>query len=237
MQLPAIPYCGSSPLPAELAARWNLDPLLLGTLAAAFVLCRKLGAQPRILAAGFAVLLVIFVSPLCALGSALFSARIVHHLLLTGLAAPLIALAFPRGGGSVATWTIAHAAIWWLWHTPFAYGFALASDAGYWIMQASLLASAIGFWRAVRTAPAPVAVAGLLATTVQMGLLGALLTFAGTPIYAWHLVTTQPWGLTPLEDQQLAGLIMWVPGAGVYLGAALWLAGGWLGERQRPAGT
>jgi putative membrane protein len=100
-------------------------------------------------------------------------------------------------------------------------------------MQVSLLGSAIGFWRAVRAAPVPAAVAGLLATMVQMGLLGALLTFAGRPLYACHAITTQPWGLTPLEDQQLAGLIMWVPGGAIYLAAALRLAHRWLGGSKR----
>lgn len=222
-------------MPAELVARWNLDPWLLAVLAGAYIACRRLGAHPGLLFAGFAILLVLFVSPFCALGSALFSVRVGHHLILTALAAPLIALAFPRGGGSVPGWTAGHAVIWWGWHTPAAYGFALAHDTGYWLMQASLFLSAVGFWRAICAAPAPVAVAGLLATMVQMGLLAALLTFAGVPIYAWHLVTTQPWGLSPLEDQQLAGLIMWVPGAGAYLGAALWFARGWFSEPKRPA--
>lgn len=237
MQPSAIPYCGSPPVPAELLARWNFDPWLIAALAVAYVACRWLGARAAPLAAGFVVLVVLFTSPFCALGSALFSVRVGHHLILTALAAPLIALAFPRGGGSVAGWTAGHAVIWWAWHTPGAYAFALGSDAGYWLMQTTLLVSAVGFWRAVHAAPAPVAVAGLLATMVQMGLLAALLTFAGVPIYAWHMITTQPWGLTPLEDQQLAGLIMWVPGAGAYLGAALWFAGGWLGEHKRPATT
>lgn len=237
MQLVAIPYCGSPPLPAELVTRWNFDPLLFAVLAAAYIACRKWGARPAPLTVGFAILLVLFTSPFCALGSALFSVRVGHHLILTALAAPLIALAFPRGGGSVTGWTAGHAVVWWGWHTPAAYGFALASDGGYWLMQVMLLLSAVGFWRAVRAAPAPVAVAGLLATMLQMGLLAALLTFAGVPIYAWHLITTQPWGLTPLEDQQLAGLIMWVPGAGAYLGAALWLASGWFSNQTRPAGT
>ena len=52
---------------------------------------------------------------------------------------------------------------------------------------------------------------------VQTGLLGALLTFAGRPLYAAHLSTTAAWGLTPLEDQQLAGLIMWIPASLIHL--------------------
>ena len=56
---------------------------------------------------------------------------------------------------------------------------------------------------------------------VQMGVLGALITFASRPLYAPHWSTTAPWGLAPLEDQQLAGLVMWAPAAAIYLLAAL----------------
>ena len=57
----------------------------------------------------------------------------------------------------------------------------------------------------------------------QMGLLAALLTFAPDPLYAEHLTTTAAFGLSALEDQQLAGLVMWVPGMAVFLVLALWL--------------
>jgi putative membrane protein len=67
---------------------------------------------------------------------------------------------------------------------------------------------------------------------VLMGLLGALITFAGEPLYAPHFATVWPWGLSALEDQQLAGLIMWAPAAGLYLGAALMLASKWLGRES-----
>ena len=102
-------------------------------------------------------------------------------------------------------------------------------------MQASLLGSALGFWNAVRLAPIPGAIVALLATMVQMGLLGALLTFAGSPLYAPHFATTAAWGLGPLEDQQLAGLIMWAPAAAVYLAAAVGVLAGVLRPRERAA--
>lgn len=230
-----VPYCGEAPVPAEFALRWNLDPLLIATTFTALLLARAIGARAGPLLAAGAVLLLLFVSPLCALASALFTARVAHHVILATVAAPLIAFAVPRPGSNVAGWTLIHAAVFWTWLLPGAYALALASDAAYWLMQLSLLGSAVGFWQAVRAAPLPSAVAGLLATTVLMGLLGALLTFAATPLYAWHGVTTQAWGLTPLGDQQLAGLVMWVPGGGAYLVAALWLAHAWLGGRQRLA--
>jgi len=62
-----------------------------------------------------------------------------------------------------------------------------------------------------------------------MGLLGAVLTFAGQAVYEPHAYSTLAWGLTPLEDQQAAGLIMWAPAAALYLAAALWRLGELLG--------
>jgi len=57
-----------------------------------------------------------------------------------------------------------------------------------------------------------------------MGLLGALIVFAPRPLYVVHLASTTAWGLSPLADQQLAGLLMWVPATLPYLGVVLWLA-------------
>ena len=102
-------------------------------------------------------------------------------------------------------------------------------------MQLTLLGTAAGFWAALRRSAVPAGVAALLASTVLMGLLGALITFARAPLYAPHFATTGPWGLSPLEDQQLAGLIMWVPSAGLYLAAALFLGHRWLAEDYRAA--
>ena len=59
---------------------------------------------------------------------------------------------------------------------------------------------------------------------MQSTILGAVLALARHPLYAAHLGTTRAWGLTPLEDQQLAGLWMWVPAGLVYLAALVPLA-------------
>jgi putative membrane protein len=67
---------------------------------------------------------------------------------------------------------------------------------------------------------------------VAMGVLGALITLATRPLYAPHQLGPWLWGLTPLEDQQIAGLIMWAPAAGIYLAAALLILARWL-DRER----
>lgn len=235
------PYCGVGPSPEDWLTRWNLDPVLLaGLLAVSGWWLASGGRDPtrnRSFIAAVVLSLFLFVSPFCALTSALFSARVAHHVALTALLAPLIAFLLPLDRlarfGPLAAWTAVQALVFWAWHSPALYAAALSSHAIYWLMQVSLLGSALLFWIAVRRASPTAAVSALLATMVQMGLLGALITFAGSPLYAPHLATTEPWGLGALQDQQLAGLIMWVPAAGLYLAAALSLAHRWLKAEQR----
>jgi putative membrane protein len=216
------PYCGPGVTPADVFTRWNFDPGVLAVLSmmAIFVALRRAGRERVAGLAGIGILVLAFVSPLCALSSALFAARTVHHVLLVVAAAPLVAFSLPRCRvGSLALATALQAVMFWVWHAPAAYEAALSSDFVYWIMQAAILGSAVWFWAAVRRASAPAAVAALLAAMIAMGLLGALLTFVSAPLYAPHSLTTQVWGLTPLEDQQTAGLIMWAPAAAAYLAA------------------
>lgn len=73
----------------------------------------------------------------------------------------------------------------------------------------------------------------MFTTALHSGLLGALLTFAGTVWYPDYARTAPQWGLTPLEDQQLGGLIMWIPACLVYVVAGLALFAGWLRESDR----
>lgn len=222
-------------MPDELWASWNLDPMLIAGLAvAAMVMWQANKARPEsrwAATTGVGVLLIAFVSPLCALTNALFAARTVHHLLLVVVAAPLFALSLGRGRDadrSPVAALLASTVLMWFWHWPPAYSAALSSTPAYWIMQASLLAGATWFWRRVlRSSREPLAgLLAILGSMAQMGLLGAILTFAPSPFYAEHIVSTAAFGFTPREDQQLAGLIMWVPAMLPYL-----LLGGMVARR------
>ena len=224
-----IAYCGPAALPDDLWTRWNLDPLLIGILAGlAVVVARGRCADVRAGWAAIGLMLVIFVSPLCAMSSALFSVRVLHHVLLISAVAPLLARAFPQrrmGSLPIGVLVAAHAVILWLWHTPGLYTWGLASVPAYWLMQISLLGSAWLLWRAILTPAQPgPALMALAATIGQMGLLGALIVFAPRPLYLVHLASTESWGISPLTDQQLAGLLMWVPAMLPYLGVGLWIA-------------
>lgn len=210
------PYCGPAPTLATLAGDWNFDPLVIVPLIVAAFMLR----HSRTGLAGILVLAIAFVSPLCAMASALFSARVAHHLLLVAVAAPLLAAAIP-GKARLHLPFLVHVAAMWIWHAPAPYAFALSSDAAYWLMQITLLGTAVWLWQAILAADTGMRVALALGTTIQMGMLGALLTFAARPLYAAHQLTTAPFGLSPLEDQQLAGLLMWVPAALPYLAIAI----------------
>lgn len=214
IDLTNIAYCGPAPVPGEIWAAWNSDPLLVGALFGAAAAAWMQGGRERgKLLAAIGVLALAFMSPFCAMTSALFSARAAHHLVVIAIAAPLFASAITNHWRIPLTPTfIAATVTLWAWHVPAFYTAALTETWLYWLMQLTLLGTATLFWRALFTAPAPQALIAIAATIGQMGLLGALLTFAPEPIYLHHMVAPVAWGLTPLADQQLAGLIMWVPG-------------------------
>lgn len=171
------------------------------------------------------LLFFLFVSPFCALGSALFIARVVHHVALAVLLAPLLVSAFALHERRIAVplplLTAVQALVFWAWHVPPLYALALSSDAVFWLMQLTITGSAALWWARLRQRAAGEAVLMLLATMVQMGLLGALIVFSGRALYAPHYLTTRDWGLSVMEDQQIAGLIMWAPASAFYLLAAM----------------
>jgi putative membrane protein len=232
-----VAYCGPAAIPDDLWLRWNTDPLLLAALGVlAFLIASGRSADARAGWAALALMAIVFVSPLCALSSALFSARVTHHIILIAAVAPLLARAFalPRLGYPPLVPVVAvHAVIVWLWHAPGPYTWGLATVPAYWLMQITLLGSAWLMWRGIfaPTVPTGAALMALVATIGQMGLLGALIVFAPAPLYVVHFASTAAWGLTPLADQQLAGLLMWVLAMIPYLAAGLWLA--WSGLRAR----
>lgn len=214
-------YCGPPPLPADLWSSWNLDPpLLLGLAALTVSVGRDRHGALAVLS-----LVIAFVSPLCALSAALFSARVVHHVILIAVAAPLLALVRPaRRSVRVTVPLTAMTATVWLWHLPALYDLALSDVGAYWAMQIGLLGTAVLFWRAVLSPSQPpqAALLAVLGGFIQMGMLGALLTFAPEPLYAAHALAPFEWDLTPISDQQLGGLVMWVPACILF---ALWGAG------------
>ena len=142
-----------------------------------------------------------------------------------------------QGLGRVEIAWLVHAAAILAWHVPALYDRTVASELVHTLQHASFLGSALLFWWSVLTearlrARHGGAVLSLFTTAMYTGGLGALLTVAASPWYRAYGAAAPLWGLTPLEDQQLAGLIMWVPAGASYLVAALWLVVRWLRESE-----
>ena len=139
----------------------------------------------------------------------------------------------------VVAWVI-HAAVLWAWHAPLLFQATLDNESIHALQHASFLFSALLFWWAVihgrqRALGFGLAVLYMFTTALHSGLLGALLTFANSVWYPAYTDRTTAWGLTPLEDQQIGGLIMWIPAGLVYVAAALALFAGWLRESETRA--
>ncbi len=143
--------------------------------------------------------------------------------------------------------TLLQAAALWLWHAPMLFDLALSSDGWHAAQHLSFLVTALLFWSAMLGPRGRHAAIGsarglvilcLLATSVVSGALGALMAFSQSPWYIGYArLGMAPFGLTPTEDQQLAGLIMWIPGGLVHALAALALVPAMLATRDRPKGS
>jgi putative membrane protein len=138
------------------------------------------------------------------------------------------------------TATLLQAAALWLWHAPALFDLALGNEGWHAAQHLSFLVSALLFWSATVGARSQRTSGGrglaalcLFATSLVSGALGALMALSVSPWYVGYTrLGMAPFGLTPAEDQQLAGLIMWIPGGLVHALAALVIVAGLL--RQQP---
>lgn len=264
---------------------WNLSPtLLLGFLAGGGLYIRGVRAVWRSSGAGAPVtrrqagfflggllaLAVALISPVDALGEEALSWHMIQHLILTLVAAPLLALGNPLTGylwavpkpplqqaarwwnrrrglkralsmvlHPLTIWAV-HAGALWIWHAPSFYEAALGDDLVHNLQHISFLITALLFWWTVLPVNSPGHYAGygpaillLFTTALQGGLLGALLTFSKMVWYPYYLESHLLTGITPLEDQIIAGLLMWIPPGIIYLAATLALLARLLGSGEK----
>jgi putative membrane protein len=139
--------------------------------------------------------------------------------------------------------TALHGVVLWLWHAPRLYEAALADPLVHYLEHLTMFATAVVFWWSALGARRRgmlgygAGVGALFLTMLHTGLLGILITLAPAPLYATYAGGT-PWAsLSPLEDQQLAGIVMLIPGGIVYLVGGLALLAAWLAaaEARTPA--
>src|SRR3954454_19784592 len=208
--------------------------------------------------AGWLTLVGALVSPLHWLGEHLFTFHMIEHEILMAISAPLLVLAAPVGiwlwslprryrftvgrflrrPVLVGCWqwlrtgrnaTLVHGITIWAWHAPVLFDAAVTNIVLHRLQHLSFLLTAIVFWWSVlRNSNAGLAAWNLFVTMLHTSVLGALMALAPRVLYTAQTATAAAWRLTPLEDQQLAGIIMWIPAGTVYAGAALVLTTLWI---------
>jgi len=242
---------------------WNAADLIVGatSMVAYFAAFRTRG-RIGYFAAALSVFLLTLLSPLNALADGyLFSAHMLQHILLLLVAPALLLLSLPRSlsvvvrprllGHPLAGW-IAGVGAMWFWHAPTFCNAAVVSRPVHALQTASLLVLGSLFWRQIlapredeRLSP-PSAVLYLFSACVTCSVLGIIITFS--PIAVCSIYTMQPkdpfgilhtiragWGFTAHRDQQIGGLLMWVPMCLIYLSAIFAQIARWFDETPSPA--
>ena len=238
---------------------WSWNPwlaLLCAGACLAYTAAFGMPARIGYFLAALSVFLLALVSPINALADGyLFSAHMVQHIMLLLVVPALLLLSMPRSfapAKSVRVWLnpvlgwTAGVGAMWLWHAPALCNAAVTSRPIYLTQTVSLLALGGVFWWQV-LAPrddhrlSPLAAVGYLFTAcVACSVLGIILTFSPVTVCTVYMhpadrlgmldTIRSSWGLTPDRDQQIGGLLMWVPMCLIYLTAimgqlARWFAG------------
>lgn len=236
-------------------------PVGAGALAcylAKFGLHRRFGY----FAAALGLLLATLMSPLNALADGyLFSAHMLQHIILLLLVPALVLLSLPRTLSlAPRTRILDHPLIGWMagvgtmwfWHAPALCNAAISSRPVHALQTVSLLVLGGAFWRQIlapreseRLSP-PHAILYLFSACVTCGILGIIITFSPVEVCSIYAVPRTDdlgilhtiragWGLTLERDQQIGGLLMWVPMCLIYLSAILAQMARWFADSGRPA--
>jgi len=188
------------------------------------------------------MLLMLVAAPLVAFGQPL----LVWLWVFDGRRRERIAAAV-RGPGVTRAWRLVtgalttfllQAVVLWMWHAPVLYELALRQDGIHAVQHLSFVVTASLFWWAMvhgryGRMGYGLAVLYVFLTAVHSGALGALLTIAPSPWYSTYVTRGGPWGVDALADQQLAGLLMWIPAGVIFIVLGLALFAAWMGEAER----
>ncbi len=271
-----LAHDGGPLLPHDALAAWNLDLYIVVPLAITGWLygrgwrpSRDGSAHGLATFAALVAIVIALLSPIDAIGGILLSGHMVQHVLLTAVAAPLLAWSAPgaailrgtpvpirrrfvsarrrtgfdatviaRSRSPIARWLLLVAALW-LWHSSVLYDLAIRNDFAHALEHVSFLGAAVLFWTVIvgpvraRLAPG-VAMLAVFTMTLQGIVLSMLMTFSPIVWYDAYADAATGWNLDPLADQQLAGVIMWVPTGFIHAGILLAILLRWLSSIDDP---
>lgn len=193
----------------------------------------------------------VLVPPVSSMAEQLFSVHMAQHLFLIVIAAPLLVVSrvFDPGRtailkaatGPVTSWTL-FVSVFLFWHWPTAFQWAARRELGRLLEHATIFASAFLFWNvALSSRPQAWLSYGaralyVMTAAVATDLPGVIMVFSPQAICTMPHENAGAWGLTALQDQQVAGLLMWVPANLAFFSVATWLFARWIsdpGETQQ----
>lgn len=158
----------------------------------------------------------------------------VRRTLLAAAGHPVARLLWATARHPVVAW-LAQVLALWVWHAALLYDAAVGHHLLHGVAHLAFLGTAVLFWSVVlgpRRVPAGVGVLMVFGAAMQGVLLSALLTFADQPFYAAYRDTAPAWGLTPLADQQLAAMLMWIPSGFLHVVIGLRLLARWVRDSE-----
>ncbi|HEY3860451.1 MAG TPA: cytochrome c oxidase assembly protein [Verrucomicrobiae bacterium] len=244
-----------------LMSAWSWNPIVIGACAIALVAYAGLAgfkwrARSWYFLGAVAIFFLTLASPLNALANGfLFSAHMLQHMLLLLIVPLLLLLGLPEMGAGFRAppWLhwFAGVSAMWIWHERTLCDLATRTETVRVIQIISLLALGALFWWPLagpverRRMPPLRGVAYLFSACIACSVLGIFIAFspagAVCPVYlnppnqpALLNLIRHDWGFTPARDQQTGGLLMWVPGCGIYLAGILALLARWYGSVEKP---
>jgi len=181
---------------------------------------------------GWVAVMAAVLPPIGPISAELFSAHMAQHLLLIAVAAPLLAASRNNPISLPPVWAwLAFVATFLFWHWPVAFQWAARSPGGEILELSSIFITAFLFWSAAFAtdklsygARALFVMTGAVATDLP----GVIMVFAPTAICTMPDENAAVWGITPLQDQQIAGLLMWVPANLIFFAIATYLFARWM---------
>ena len=199
--------------------------------------------------AGLAVVALTVLPPLTGFSEQLFSAHMLQHLLLIVVAAPMLTASGAFDGlqrfavvrkltEPVTAW-VAFVGIFLLWHWPAAFQWAAQRESTILLEHASILIGALLFWSVALSVRGEAWLSYgaralfVMTAAVVTDLPGVIMLFAPRALCVMPGENAPAFGITPLEDQQIAGLLMWVPANLVFFGFATWLFALWISDSHK----
>lgn len=180
------------------------------------------------------LLVVVAALALWGIAQHLFAAHMLQHLILVAVAAPLLAAGWRRSIPPVTAW-ILFVATFLFWHWPAAFRWAAGNALSEGLELASILGTAFLFWSAAfatdRLSHGARALF-VMTAAVATDLPGVVMVFAPRALCIMPGENTIPYGITPLEDQQIAGLLMWVPANLIFFSIATFLFARWMSSHR-----